>query len=89
MPHSSDSDNRITVRVSLRSLLARYRPDPKDRKPFAVQLPAGATVSDLLAALAVPEKVARLVFVDHVRSDGATPLRDGAMVDVFPPIAGG
>ncbi len=84
-----DSDARITVQVSLRSILGQYRPDPKDRRPFSRQLPAGSTVGDLLAALGVPEQIAKLVFVDHVRCDPDTPLRDGASVDVFPPIAGG
>lgn len=80
---------RIKVQVMLRSVLARYRPDPQDRQPFTVELPAGSTVRDLLASLGVPEEIARLVFVDHVRSDPAAVLREGAAVDVFPPIAGG
>ncbi len=84
-----DSDAFITVQVTLRSVLAKYRPDPRDRKPFAVQLPAGSTVNDLVAKLGVPEQLARLVFVDHVRTEGASRLNDGAMVDIFPPIAGG
>ncbi len=84
-----DSKMLITVQVSLRSILGQYRPDPKDRRPFARQMPAGSTVGDLLASLGVPEQIARLVFVDHVRRDADAPLRDGASVDVFPPIAGG
>jgi len=84
-----DSDAAITVQVSLRSILAKFRPDPKDRRPFAVRLPTGATVADLVAALRMPEKLARLVFVDHVRSEGTAVLRDGAIVDIYPPVAGG
>ncbi|HUT32265.1 MAG TPA: MoaD/ThiS family protein [Planctomycetota bacterium] len=83
------SDASITVQVMLRSILGKYRPDPKDRTPFARQLPAGSTVRDLLAALGVPERVAKLVFVDHVRCDASVVLGAGAHVDVFPPIAGG
>jgi len=79
----------ITVQVTLRSILGKYRPDPRDRAPFARELPAGSTVRDLLASLGVPEALAKLVFVNHVRSDPAVVLPDGAQVDVFPPIAGG
>ncbi len=79
----------ITVKVTLRSILGQYRPDPKDRKPFARDLPAGSTVKDLLAGLGVPEAVAKLVFVNHVRCDPTAVLENGAEVDVFPPIAGG
>lgn len=84
-----NSDAPITVQVTLRSILAKYRPDPKDRRPFLRQMPAGSTVRDLLKALGVPEEIAKLVFVDHVRRDADAPLHDGAAVDVFPPIAGG
>lgn len=84
-----DSDATTTVTVSLRSILAKFRPNPKDRAPFPVRLRPGATVADLLQALRVSDKLAKLVFVDHVRSDPTAPLRDGATVDIFPPVAGG
>ena len=83
-----DSDP-ITVTVSLRSILGRFRPDPKDRKPFEVELPAGATADDLLTQLAVDPKLNHLIFIDHVRSERSAVLTDGAALDIFPPIAGG
>jgi hypothetical protein len=79
----------ISVTVSLRSILAKYRPDPKDREPFPVELDEGATVADALAARGVPPKLAHLVFVDKTRADHQSPLHDGAELDVYPPIAGG
>ena len=84
-----DSDNKITVAVTLRSILAKFRPDPKSREPFAVRLEPGATVADLIARLGVPEQLARLIFVNHVRCDYDAVLPDGANIDIFPPIAGG
>ena len=83
-----DSDP-ITVTVRLRSILGRFRPDPKDRTPFAVELSPGATVDDLLTQLEVDPKLAHLVFIDHVRSERSAVLADGAALDIFPPIAGG
>ena len=80
---------KITVSVTLRSILARFRPRRKDREPFAVELEAGATVADVLAARKIPPKLAHLVFVDRVRCAHDTRLRDEARVDIFPPIAGG
>ena len=83
------SEAPITVAVTLRSILAKFRPDPKSREPFPVELPPGATVGQLVARLRVHEKLARLIFVDHVRSGPDTVLTDGARVDIFPPVAGG
>ena len=87
MPDSSDG--KITVTVSLRSILAKFRPDPKDRRPFGVDLDAGATVDDLLERLKVDPRLTHLVFVDHVRTPRQAALTDGAAIDIFPPIAGG
>jgi len=84
-----DSDAAITVAVTLRSILRKFRPDPKDRNPFPVRLAEGGTVADLIHRLGVHEKLAKLVFVDHVRADSTMELRDGSRVDIFPPIAGG
>ena len=85
----SEADNTITVSVVLRSILAKFRPDPKNRAPFPVQLATGATVGDLIAKLGAPPEIARLIFVNHVRCDYDAILPDGASVEVFPPIAGG
>ncbi|MFP4056723.1 MAG: MoaD/ThiS family protein [Candidatus Brocadiia bacterium] len=84
-----DSDQAITVEVTLRSILAKFRPDPRSREPFSVRLPQGATVGDLVERLGVDEKLAKLIFVDHVRCDRDAALEDGARVDIFPPVAGG
>jgi molybdopterin converting factor small subunit len=84
-----DSDAAITVAVTLRSILRKFRPDPKDRNPFPVRLAAGSTVADLTHKLGVHEKLAKLVFVDHVRVGRGEQLSDGSRVDIFPPIAGG
>ncbi len=79
----------MRVTVSLRSILAKYRPDPKDRKPFSMELDQGATVADVLEARDIPPKLAHLTFVDKTRADHDTALHEGAEVDVYPPIAGG
>ena len=84
-----DSEAPITVSVTLRSILRKFRPNPKDRSAFPVRLEPGSTIANLTDKLGVHEKLAKLVFVDHVRCDRATVLHDGARVDIFPPIAGG
>ena len=86
MPEPSDM---MTITVSLRSILARFRPDPKDRKPFAVELHTGATVADLLGRLRIDDRLTHLIFVNHVRRKPDSVLDDGSAVDIFPPIAGG
>jgi molybdopterin converting factor small subunit len=65
------------------------------RPEQAVDLPDGATVGDLWAALlGGDDRTAAIVkqtraFVDGKQADRATPLTDGAEVTLMRPIAGG
>jgi molybdopterin converting factor small subunit len=52
------------------------------------------TLSDLLAQLSAdaslaPVIAASAVLVDEITADPSQPLRDGAVVDILPPFAGG
>ena len=85
----STPDGKVRVRVGLRSLLAKYRPEPDNAEPFDVTLDAGATVGDLVEHLGLPPKLAKLIFIDHSRAEYDAVLPQGAQVEVFPPIAGG
>ena len=79
----------ITARVSLRSVLGKYRPDPATREPFIVQLAAGSSVTDLLHRCGVPLRRAGMVLMDGSPSQRSAAVNEGALVEVFPPIAGG
>lgn len=79
----------ITVQVSLSSVLGKHRPDPAVREPFTVQLAAGSTVTDLLQRCGVPPQRAGMVLIDGSPSQREAVVNEGALVEVFPPIAGG
>ena len=85
----STPEGKVRVRVGLRSLLAKYRPDPDNPEPFEMVFDAGATVGDLVERLGLPAKLAKLIFVDHSRADHDEVLPQGSQVEIFPPIAGG
>lgn len=84
-----NSEAKINIEISLHATLAKYRPDPKDRHPFVVQLAAGATVGHLMEACGIPRDHASFVVVNDVPSHRDTALADNAVVSVFPPMAGG
>ena len=61
-----------------------------------LDLPAGSTVDDVLAALAAAHpplrpvlEVASVLLDEVVARDRSTPVPDGAQLDVLPPFAGG
>ena len=79
----------MTVYVKLFATLRRYRPGLGIGEAFAVELPPGATVGDLLRELGLPEQEVKVVFVNALHREPDHPLADGDQVGIFPPVGGG
>ncbi|MFO7707324.1 MAG: MoaD/ThiS family protein [Desulfobacterales bacterium] len=77
----------MKVQVNTFANLRDYAPD--GRGPVDLALPSGATVADLLAALRIPPAVQAVMLVNGRRADAATPLNNGDIVTLFPPMEGG
>ncbi len=79
---------RIELRLfaSLRKKLPRGSP----RGRCDLDLPDGATIAGVLARMDIPPTSAQMVLVngDHER-DLERALRDGDVLSIFPPVAGG
>jgi molybdopterin converting factor small subunit len=65
------------------------------RKIHQVEIPDGATVTDLLATISDSDESAQMIlkqtraFIDGKQADRGAPLADGAEVTFMRPIAGG
>ena len=79
----------ITVHVKLFATLRRVRPNLALGQSFAVALPEGATVADLIGELGLPEEEVKLVFVNATYRERDHVLSDGDEVGIFPPVGGG
>jgi molybdopterin converting factor small subunit len=77
----------MRVDVRLFSVLRRYAPEGAE--VATLELEPGATVGRLLERLGVPEGVERVVLVNGHHGSPETPLADGDVVTLFPPVAGG
>jgi molybdopterin converting factor small subunit len=73
------------VQIKLFASLQSHTPPGGDQFPIA----SGQTVEDLLTRLGVPLSEVKLVFVNGVRAEKNTTLKDGDRVGVFPPVGGG
>ncbi|MGE0086457.1 MAG: MoaD/ThiS family protein [Desulfococcaceae bacterium] len=76
---------KISIYLKLFATLAKYMPEDADSYPVE----EGNTVRDLVAKLAVPEKEARLIFINNRKADMSSLLHHGDRVGIFPPIGGG
>jgi len=79
----------VRVEVQLHATLTSFLPPGSHDGVATVVLPDGATVADVIARLAIPPDLSRVVLVNgHDVEDDAV-LRPGDVIDVFPPLAGG
>jgi molybdopterin converting factor small subunit len=79
----------IEVRVKLFATLCAYRPGLKMGEAFAVELPEGATVRDLLRHTSVPASEVKIIFVNGLIRDLDQVLAGGDELGLFPPVGGG
>lgn len=77
----------VTVRVKLFSDMMRYH--PADRGRFTIELPPGATVETLLAAIGATGEKDLIIGVDGDLGYRDTPLSDQGEVELITPMVGG
>jgi sulfur carrier protein ThiS len=79
----------MEVQVKLYATLCRARPGTRAGIPFAVTLPAGATLADLVAQLELPPDEIKVTFVNGLFRPLDYALQPSDEVGIFPPIGGG
>lgn len=82
----------MNIEVRLYGTLRRYRPADAPgapHAPFPVALPSGASVSNLLTQLGIPDAFLSAAAVNDEAVETGYPLSDGDRVALFPPSAGG
>lgn len=75
--------------MRLFATLRKYGPPVAHGQSFAVDLPEGATLAELVRELGIPGQEMRQAFVNGVIRTPEYSLKDGDSVGIFPPIAGG
>ena len=79
----------MRVEVRLFATLARYLPEDSRVGSATVEVAEGSTVADLAEELGIPVDLPRISLVNDADADGARRLRNGDVVTLFPPLAGG
>ena len=79
----------MKVEVQLFATLAQYLPAGRTSERTLVDVPAGASVADLLVVLGVPPAMPRIVLVNGHDAPEDHQLQPDDVVAAFPPLAGG
>jgi len=77
----------MDVQVKLYGLFQRYAPE--ERREFKLELPAGATVEELLETLKIPFDLDRILLVNGRQSEPKRVLESEDTIVIFSPLAGG
>jgi len=75
----------LHITIKLFATLRPYAPEQADHYAIA----PGTTVADVVRALHIPARDARLIFINNIRKELDTRLQDGDRLGIFPPVGGG
>ena len=79
----------MLIQVKLFATLRRYAGDIPLGQPIPAELPAGATLQDLVERLGIPPDQTKVTFVNGRAQELNWILQPGDEVGIFPPIGGG
>ncbi len=80
---------KMHVTVKLFANLTRFVASSSAGKAFGVELGDDATIQNLIDCLKIPPQETQVVFVNNIIEQNDLMLKDGDVVGIFPPIAGG
>jgi sulfur-carrier protein len=78
---------RLTVKLF--ATLVRFKDGTRAGRPFEVELHEGCVVRDLIDHLKIPAEETHVVFINNIIEEIHSPLKDGDVVGIFPPVGGG
>ena len=78
---------RITAK--LHGTLRKYLPKGSQENAMLVEVPAAATVADVVDRLGIPRNHARMFVYGDEHLAASSVLHDGQELNIFPPLAGG
>ena len=79
----------MRVTVKLFATLVRFKDGTRAGKPFEVELREDSVVQDLIDHLKIPVEETHIVFINNIIEETHSPLKDGDVVGMFPPVGGG
>ncbi len=79
----------MKIEVQLYATLAQYLPKGAEKRRAVMEFIDGITVGRVLDQLGISKEHPNMVLVNGIHTEDDTPLKDGDVLAVFPPLAGG
>jgi sulfur carrier protein len=81
--------NPMEIEVKLFATLRDYLPKGSGRFSCKMEVGGSTRVQDVLSRLKIPEEIPKIILVNGVHGKKEQILKDGDILSIFPPVAGG
>ncbi|MCJ7785357.1 MAG: MoaD/ThiS family protein [Desulfobacterales bacterium] len=95
MKRSNRSEEQIKglksmeIEVKLFATLRDYLPKGSSRFSCKMEVDRSTRVQDILSRLKIPEEIPKIILINGVHGKREQMLKDGDVLSIFPPVAGG
>ena len=79
----------MEIEVKLFATLRDFLPEGSSRFSCRMGIDGQTRVQDILARLKIPEEMPKIILVNGIHGKKEQALKDGDVLSVFPPVAGG
>ena len=79
----------MKIEVALYATLSQYLPTGSKSHKATMEWADGMTVGQVIDQLGIPKPRPTMVLINGLHAGEGTPLKDGDLLAVFPPLAGG
>jgi len=79
----------MEIEVKLFATLREYLPKGSSRFSCKMEIDGPIRIQDILSRLKLPEEIPKIILINGVHGKKEQILKDGDVVSIFPPVAGG
>ena len=79
----------MEIEVKLFATLRDYLPKGSDRFSCKIEVDDQTRVQDILSRLNIPDEIPKIILVNGIHGKKEQILKEGDVLSVFPPVAGG
>ncbi len=79
----------MEIEIKLFATLRDYLPKGSSRFSFKMEIDSHSQIQDILSKLKIPEEMPKIILVNGIHGKKDQILKEGDILSIFPPVAGG